>query len=260
MGKRQYYRQLLTQSSAKAFNITAIISFVIAILGGIVVLALPTLGGTLNFLLWAIPAVVFIATVIVEFTLSSYWFYKKTETDKNILIKKARPKLTVERPTDSSYASFGRCWKLRIKNEGTNDAQGCRGQLITLALKTIDPRFSLDGFPVNEYLNWGNDKEFAIIGGTQSLELEIISRDGGSQPFCLAYAKGEDFRRKHPIYTLLDGIIMVIAISSNDTLPIYAVLVFRPDSAFGDLTADLELVEVFHNIPDIKTYQKTRFA
>jgi len=251
LGKKQYYCRLIAQSSNKAYNITGIVSAILAIVGGIIVNICPTFGGTMNYLFWALPLAVFVATAGIEFALGSYWFYKKTENDKNALIKRAKPKLTVERTTVSNYKS-GYNWKIEIKNNGTDSADDCRGQLIILADEKPDKNWSLDRWPINEYFSWGNDRESVSIPGSGRLELEVANNDGIGGHVHLAYAKGEEFREQHNIAIFRGAVILVLSITSKNALPIFAVCMLHQ---YCEGFNNLELKEVTAILPDVKIYQ-----
>lgn len=230
MGRRQYYWRLLTQSYAKAFNIAGIISFVITVIGGGIALVYPNLMGAMTFLFWVIPLAVFIVTGCIAFIFGSFWFYKKAEAEKNLLINKAKPKLKVLNRVMSNRSHDNVCFGLLIKNEGSDEAQDCRGFIEKIEFVIEDSRVSLRRVPQNQLLKWrdGNDDFGYRPIGNNPVVLDVVYTNPETLSRMGAYlAYFNDAEYIHNISFDSRDVLLVVSVASKDTLPLYTVCYFR---------------------------------
>ena len=77
MGRKQFYWNCIKFAFSGGWGIADIVSFVLAILAGLVVWLWEPLGKLMNILVWAVPLAVFVAVVAVRLILAPYHLYKK---------------------------------------------------------------------------------------------------------------------------------------------------------------------------------------
>lgn len=128
----QYHRKVFSKSTNKVIRITEIVSFILAVILGIVTRFCPKLGGAMNALLWAIPLAVFIATGFIEFMSCSYSLYKKAERERNdayshiLELESKSPNIKVEHAVyHSDYAL------LKITNSGASAIFTARANVVS---------------------------------------------------------------------------------------------------------------------------------
>ena len=93
MGRRQFYLEWFKRTFHRSLLLAALISGVLAILGGLLSYFVPNLDRLVQVMLWSIPVVVFVGTVIVHFLRVPYSLYRNLEasmlSDKNRIRFKA---------------------------------------------------------------------------------------------------------------------------------------------------------------------------
>ncbi|MFQ5880493.1 MAG: hypothetical protein ACE5IZ_10025 [Dehalococcoidia bacterium] len=83
MSKRQFYWEWLGRTFIRPLLYIDLLVGILAIVGGAVVFVWPQVAGTVTFLLWAVPAAVFGAFVLVGFLLAPYYMQKKIEQERD---------------------------------------------------------------------------------------------------------------------------------------------------------------------------------
>lgn len=163
------------------------------------------------------------------------------------------PQLIVENDTSVCNHKLGYSWRLKIKNNGIDVAENCRGQLVEIADEVPDPNWGWQRWPKNEFLSWANGDITTRIQAKQTMELEILYGGGYQQYLYLAYARDDNFRQDYAPRSLRGNIVLIIMITQNGKLPIYAVCLFYKHCAGFK---NLELKAVISECPDISLYQR----
>ena len=169
--------------------------------------------------------------------------------------KEREPRLIVENDTSECNHKLGYSWRLKIKNNGIDVAENCRGQLVGFDDEVPEPNWGWHRWPKNEFLSWADGNIATRIQSKQTIELEVMYGGGYGQYLYLAYARGEDFRQDYAPKGLRGNVLLVIMITYNEKLPIYAVCLFHKHSAWAGIKG-LELKAITSERPDITLYQR----
>lgn len=200
----------------------------------------------LRWIIATLIAVVVVFSVTFLFNLIRAPVYIKFE-------KEREPQLIVEQDTAVCNHKLGYSWRIKVTNKGTDTAKGCKGQLIVMVDEIPQPRMSWERWPFNESLNWSDGKEATEIR-KETKELEVIYGGGYGKPLYLAYAKDEAFREQYALKLWSSSnILLVISISSDGKLPVYAVCRFLRHC---DTFKHLEILAITSECPDITSYQR----
>ena len=109
MGKKEFYKLWLAKTFIKPLAFVDLFSGILAIGFGAIIFFQPRWGGTLNNLLWIVPFMVLIGTVIVGFFLAPYFIYKE-KADKVL----AYETQAVELVPSTVYLSRRQIWVARV--------------------------------------------------------------------------------------------------------------------------------------------------
>jgi hypothetical protein len=114
-------------------------------------------------------------------------------------------------------------------------AISCKGVLQLIEFAEDDGHQTLIRWPQPRRLRWADlDIDEYSIGGKLPSLLEIIRREGGSN-FYFAYLNPDD---NNPSIPTCEGILIVVSISSKDTLPLYSICYLKI-SIVGSITFEI---------------------
>jgi hypothetical protein len=191
-------------------------------------------------------------TYLVHMPITLHRQRNEARKDVNSLEEEREPNLIVEQDTAVCNHKLGYSWRIKVTNKGIDTAKGCKGQLIVMVDEIPQPHMSWERWPFNESLNWSDGKEVTEIR-KETKELEVIYGGGYGKPRYLAYAKDEAFREQYALQLWSSNILLVISISSDGKLPVYAVCRFLKHC---DTFKHLEILAITSERPDITSYQR----
>ena len=188
---------------------------------------------------WAWAVVLLLGLMVAQFLA-----LHTTRLERDRLEQRSRPCLRIEATTSWNYGQSGQSLGLRIRNQGTDRADDCRGHLVEIAFASPPHDVTLSQFPVSHPLQWSVElpgtigDAFSIPGsGTAVLEIlywELVSRTPAISCVYISYVGSQEFRRNHSIQFEWGGILLVISVTSQHAMPIYAICLADKDaSGFG---------------------------
>jgi hypothetical protein len=180
--------------------------------------------------------------------------WDKAIIDRDALIEKAKPKLTVVKKVESIRGqqredSIG----LEILNTGANDALSCKGIVQLIEFAENPGSLSLFRWPQPQMLRWADtDSGEHSISGNLSAVLEIIRRDNDFN-FRFAYSNPQE--RNSMAIPVGYPILIVLSVSSKDTLPLYSVFYFKIYSGLKATTFEI-IASNLQSCPSIEDCRK----
>lgn len=158
--------------------------------------------------------------------------------------KKMEPCLEIleYRRQDVGAYREGFCWGLRIRNSGTEPAEGCNCHLLQVFFES-NPR-TLKGFPIDRPFHWAGQSEdvpdFVIPGG-QTARLNVIYHDyrdqirGIPSSITLAYRMKPELRLRYELSAFTEPILLLFSLTSRGKLPKYVVCRIDLEALVQDL-------------------------
>lgn len=141
--------------------------------------------------------------------------------------ERMKPCLEILDITETNIGYTGAEWSLEIRNNGTEPARDCHGNLEDIEFESPPEGLSLKSWRKNHDLQWSGEVEnassFTIAGGQKAM-LILVSRDSDSanNNVTLAYRGTEQFRLQYKL-SQTDPILLLINITSEGKVPQYAI-------------------------------------
>ena len=178
------------------------------------------LSSTGNFVL---PIWVWLLILVIILLISPFIAFHKMRLERDELTERARPKLRFGKRVEQILGTVGESFGLEISNQGNNSVDDCRGILIAVEFAVQQGSLSMGRWPVNCPLIMGSS-----IGGQLSSVLEVVHKEPSTHSsfeYHLAYANNVNGRGLR-LPTGQD-ILIIVGVSSNDTVPLYAICLFH---------------------------------
>ena len=140
---------------------------------------------------------------------------------------KMKPRLEILGILETNVGQTGAGWSLEIRNNGTQTAKECHGNLEDIEFETPHGTLSLARWPRGRDLQWSGEVEntshYDIAGGQHAM-LSLVSRDSAASDnnITLVYRGTEQFRLNHKL-SPNDPILLLINITSEGRIPLYAI-------------------------------------
>ncbi len=152
--------------------------------------------------------------------------------------------------TEFSNKISGGCWVLLIRNQGTDQAEDCRGRLVDIEFAQPQKNQSLFRWYKNHSLEWTEGFRDSIsIPGRQSGTLRLATWDS-SQGFPNNQLRVAYANNPTTIFLPTDReIIFVVSVASKDTLPQYVVCLL--DMINAPFIKSLRVWKVFGEQPTL---------
>ena len=186
--------------------------------------------------LWFIAISPFFIMVIF---IAPYQHWKKQRERADKLECRAKPVLEILDIAEANIGHTGAEWSLEIRNNGTQPAKECHGNLEDIEFESPQGGGSLKRWRKNHDLQWSGEVEnassFTIAGGQKAM-LILVSRDSASSDnnVTLAYRGTEQFRLQYKL-PQNDPILLLINITSEGRNPQYAICLLDMKAIASDI-------------------------
>jgi len=176
--------------------------------------------------LWLIGLLplVFLVVFVAPYKL---WKEQRERTDN--LTERIKPCLQIigkPKPQQSATGSAASEWVLVIKNSGIETAEDCHVYLEEITTECVSEKLKL--FPVPIDFHWSghmdNKSEFSIGGGVSNRLGLVCYGTDRFRSVTLALHRGGEFRLNHQLTRYEEPILLLLCITSRNTLPQYAIV------------------------------------